>query len=991
MAENIKLGEDINLVPDSGIQFLDFDLSLGGKKSVNVMFLSSENDDIILLEEDTEGELSYVDGRNKKHAVKTENFSVPLKDVVKMFSREWVPLPYFRSKKAAAPQNGPINWVRARFVETATVAEQDARENEFKLTLAADTSLMPRTDGRDYLAPSEDDVENGDEFSFISFQPHLLDFLDMEWVYDWMFEMFKDRLFRAPRGASYTDDNVLEYMINTFETPRYHMACYLAFLHILKQRLDDISLKLVRSDPAFNVDLVLDLGNSRTCGLVIETVPDKQSADLNRAEALKIRDLSCPELRSNGEPFDSRIEFNTAHFGKNNLSMKSGRADAFEWHSMVRIGDEASRLSGQIDSRISNSGMSSPKRYLWDEDRREQDWVFNNTAPDGTARLNHGSAAKNTRFSLMVTSGGEPLSSFEPDDPTAVFAAEARYSRSSLMAFAIAEIIMQVLCMINSWEYRKHKGNASQPRRLRSLVMTIPSAMIAQERDILKNRARAAIDLVWACQGMDARGIERPKLEVDLDESSATQLVYLYSEFAETFSGNARSFIKLTKRPFIDDQRPDVLRVASIDIGGGTTDLVITDYSVKGSGGTGVIEPNQIFREGFNIAGDDVLRGIVEQHVLSVIMEAAIDCKVDPQVAESIMVRLFGGDSSGKGAEKQKLRHLFINIIAIPIALKILSQYEKYDPLETSSVDLVRFRDVFPAEIEAEGGEGSVVRVRRFLEEAIIESGGVDFVLSELNFPVDVKRIWATVNSVMGASVDAICEVLDTYACDVLLLSGRPSRLPYFIEKIQNSHALPPDRIIPLSNYSVGAWYPFRDTKSRITDPKTTAAMGASIGAVSRGNPKNFSFRSELLEYASTMCFIGMIADGRIREENIFYSNVDLNEEDYQFEGDGGEFSGKMDIGFRQLPLDWWPATKIYEIDYEYESVEKLRKWVPLQVTFKRENFKSGSINERFKIDMVTHDSDEAPGFSPRNLTFKLKTLREDDGYWLDTGIVFNK
>ena len=139
------------------------------------------------------------------------------------------------------------------------------------------------------------------------------------------------------------------------------------------------------------------------------------------------------------------------------------------------------------------------------------------------------------------------------------------------------------------------------------------------------------------------------------------------------------------------------------------------------------------------------------------------------------------------------------------------------------------------------------------------------------------------------------------------------------------------------------------------------------------------------------MRFIGMIADGRIRDENIFYSNVDLNDEDYQFEGDGGEFSGKMYIGFRQLPLDWWPATKIYEIDYEYESVEKLRKWVPLKVTFKRENFKSGSINEKIKIDMVTHDSDEAPGFSRRNLTFKLKTLREDDGYWLDTGIVFNK
>jgi hypothetical protein len=41
--------------------------------------------------------------------------------------------------------------------------------------------------------------------------------------------------------------------------------------------------------------------------------------------------------------------------------------------------------------------------------------------------------------------------------------------------------------------------------------------------------------------------------------------------------------------------------VASIDIGGGTTDLMICTYSAEAGQ---EIEPHQNFREGFRIAGD---------------------------------------------------------------------------------------------------------------------------------------------------------------------------------------------------------------------------------------------------------------------------------------------------------------------------------------------------------------------------------------------------
>ena len=58
------------------------------------------------------------------------------------------------------------------------------------------------------------------------------------------------------------------------------------------------------------------------------------------------------------------------------------------------------------------------------------------------------------------------------------------------------------------------------------------------------------------------------------------------------------------------------LRAASIDIGGGTTDLVITDYRLEGTGNNVSIFPGQLFREGFNIAGDDILKRLVQTQVI---------------------------------------------------------------------------------------------------------------------------------------------------------------------------------------------------------------------------------------------------------------------------------------------------------------------------------------------------------------------------------------
>ena len=148
---------------------------------------------------------------------------------------------------------------------------------------------------------------------------------------------------------------------------------------------------------------MLDVGNSRTCGLLIEAAGEL-GINLNNSYELALRDLSHPE-GVHTKPFESRVEFAQAWFGKNHLSRLGGRADAFVWPTMTRVGPEATRLAARRRGTEGNTGMSSPKRYLWDEEPQTREWRFNvayaqdQTAmpaagrADGAARQPEGRAA----------------------------------------------------------------------------------------------------------------------------------------------------------------------------------------------------------------------------------------------------------------------------------------------------------------------------------------------------------------------------------------------------------------------------------------------------------------------------------------------------------------------------------------------------------------------------------------------------------------------
>jgi len=136
-----------------------------------------------------------------------------------------------------------------------------------------------------------------------------------------------------------------------------------------------------------------------------------------------------------------------------------------------------------------------------------------------------------------------------------------------------------------------------------------------------------------------------PKIHMEWDEASCGQLVWLYNEAISHFAGQTEALFTAMARP---DRQPEAgetagrtLRVASLDLGGGTTDMAIAEYQLDdGIGGNVKITPQLLFREGFKIAGDDVLLDIIQRCVLPALQTQLQKSGVAD--AQALMATLFG-------------------------------------------------------------------------------------------------------------------------------------------------------------------------------------------------------------------------------------------------------------------------------------------------------------------------------------------------------------
>jgi len=973
--------QKITLIEASGVQFLDFGLRLPSEQARRQFVRQTANGPLLRLHIDGNSGrfLLYPAEGGAAEVVRPES-DIALADSLALLASQWLPLPVLRCTNGRRFINGPENWARCCLTP---LNEPDAAGHTHRITLAFDTRLVPDAEGGEQLGLSATDAQNGVCFALAWHNYELGEFLDLPWIDGWLRDVFVQQAtaLEARREAALTQ------ALREFE----YQAHYLNLLELLGEQLDLTEIAIQAPSlqtPAVNVDIILDVGNSHTCGILVEDHPE-ESNGLRQTYEMQLRDLSQPH-RVYNELFDSRLEFAEARFGSASFSMQSGRDNAFMWPSLTRTGREASRLALQRAGTEGSTGISSPRRYLWDEARYQPGWRFNAAGSHEEAQ------AIALPFTLLLNDEGVPLQALPEDERLPVFAAS--YSRSALMTFMLCELLAQAMMQMNSVAQRQRMPQSQAPRQLRHVILTLPSAMPKPEREIFRRRMQEAIALVWQAEGWqhgDPAAAHHtrplPDVQMEWDEATCGQMVWLFNETQVNFAGRAEDFFSSMVRPDRPHESDEVpgksLRIASIDIGGGTTDLAITRYRLDDGQGHNVkITPRLLFREGFKVAGDDILLDVIQLWILPALQQSLQQAGV--ALPEPLMQKLFGHDSRMDGLAT--LRQQITLQLFIPLAQAVLERYENWDPLDTHCEINALFGELVPRQPAAAVLSFVNGEIQRTL------SSENSFDLLAVPLVVSMTQLHSEFLQHRMAIVPALramCEVVSLYQCDVLLLTGRPSRFPGIQALVRHLQPLPGSRILSLEGYHTSDWYPF-NKQGRIDNPKSTAAVGAMLCLLALDlRLSSFWFRAGDFEPYSTIRYLGVLDDNAmLSDDNLCYREIDLDSSSFALDRKSSfRIRGNVCLGFRQLENERWPASPLYSLSIN--NPQLARKVAGESVLRIRLAVKSGADNSMPEQLMLSDARlDDGTRVPLDQLSLKLNTLsgtgNSNAQYWIDSGSI---
>ncbi|EAB8521216.1 hypothetical protein AVC93_23930, partial [Salmonella enterica subsp. enterica] len=538
---------------------------------------------------------------------------------------------------------------------------------------------------------------------------------------------------------------------------------------------------------------------------------------------------------------------------------------------------------------------------------------------------------------------------------------------------------------------------------------TLPSAMPKQEREIFRQRMFEALALVWKAMGWHPQDedfttpkqreksvVPVPEIQMEWDEASCGQLVWLYNEAISHYAGRTESFFNALARP---DRQPEpgvvpgrALRVASIDIGGGTTDMAIVHYQLDDGVGANVkITPHLLFREGFKVAGDDLLLDIIQRCVLPSLQTALQRAGVTD--AAALLATLFG--DSGRIDTQAILRQQTALQLFMPLGHAVLSAWEQSD-----------INDPF-AGLHATFGDLLIRRptsnVMNYIQQAIdhaLPSGSPTFDIFNVPLQIQFSQLQEALLAgqfTLTTPLHAVCEAISHYHCDILLVTGRPTCLPGVQALIRHLQPVPVNRIVWMDKYQVHEWYPFSQ-QGRIGNPKSTAAVGAMLCSLALDlRLPRFNFKAADIGAYSTVRYLGVLDNtvNTLRDENIWYHEIDLDKPGATLDARlHFPLRGNVTLGFRQLANSRWPATPLYCLSINSAELAKtIAGDGVLNVRLKLRGSSKDSAPESFTLsDAWLQDGTPVAADA---LTLKLNTLadRRHSGshYWIDSGSVYLK
>lgn len=905
----------------------------------------------------------------------------------------WLPIPFFllKGRKSAF---GPTNWCRGKLIPRSI----SGKERQYSLLLAFDTKAVFEKEDYENEDLNETPVftnstERSKTYSICNNEFKLVSYCSEEFNCEWV-DRFLLKLFHGV-------DSIQELRGVRMPKLRY-LALYMFLVRYLS-KFANIPQVLLFSDANVgqgNVDLVVDIGNSRTCAVLFD------GSDFTKCSPLELQDFTVPvnesgELNKHRDSFDMRLAFRAADFG-GNLGLANSRQ--FIYPSFIRLGKEASYLIHKAANMNigaeKNSTFSSPKRYLWDSRPQKNEWEF--VYVPGEEDKNH---------SIYVPGISEQLETDGSLNLEGNGGIMMHYSRKTLMTFAFLEILSQAKLQINSYEQRSYWGDESMPRRIGRIIITAPTAMSHVEQLALRKCAEdAAIMLNRFYSDTFSEECDDAELRKQVqvipsaktianrsdwiyDEATSAQFVFLYAEIKERYQKHVREYFNFygKVRSDLEGYNEKSLTIGSVDIGAGTTDVMIAAYKFKDASQQCQLTPVPLFWDSFYKAGDDLLKELVHQLVIEG-KHSPIERKLRQMGKNPVEVlQPFLGTNNGVSYRNRQLRSDFNIQVSVPIVsyyLELMRQ-NKEERRELS------FDDIFANNVPTKP-------VLDHFEESF------GFKLQDLTWTYDKNVVGALIKKTFDSLIGKISSLFACYKCDIVLLSGRPTSLEPLTSLFLDYFAISPNRLKAMNDYRVGRWYPedkrypFIDGNGGFINPKSIVTTGAMIGQIASNGGLN-GFTLDLSELNAilqpTTDYFGYL------DNNLVFTKSFLTPENNVAEIEVSSLPFR--IGTRQKDIASYPSRPFYMIDFNDYKIEdrvrgrydddiddntiamgiknekqKILRGFPLKVRLARD---FAADKEQISVDSIEDIQGNAVN---RNfINMQVQSMSEVDNFWLDSGI----
>ncbi|MBU0490052.1 MAG: virulence factor SrfB [Bacteroidetes bacterium] len=908
----------------------------------------------------------------------------------KKIETTWFPMPFFQLNGRRS-DFGPTNWCRFKLIPNG----HEGRTKKYNILLAFDTRTVFMEEGFEDEDLQETPIftnaaETSKNYALCNTEEGLLGYCSADrncnWVDKYILKQF--------HGIDNIDDRRLEL-------PKMRYLAQFIFLNRYIQQfasLPTITLFSNRNAAYGNVDMVVDIGNSRTCAVLFD------NSDFTRLSPLELQNftsfISEGTLNKCRDSFDMRLAFRKADFG-GEFGLDNSRQ--FVYPSMIRLGKEANKLIHQATNMNTGaektSTFSSPKRFLWDEKPQKQEWEFVQLQGE-------------TAQPIYIEGISEQL---KEDGTLGDGSIKNRYSRKALMTFAFLEILAQAKMQINSQTQRNHWGNESMPRKIGRIIVTCPTAMSHKEQIALRKCAEdAAIMLdrffdntysaeideteyrkrVQVIPSAKKLSLNEERAEWIFDEATAAQFVFLYAEIKERYQKNVKDYFDLYGkiRRDLDGYNKKSLTVGSVDIGAGTTDVMIASYKYDDSSAQCTLRPIPMYWESFYLAGDDLMKQLVQQLVIEG-RNSPIEQKLRQLGKNPVeILQPFLGTDTGVSFQNRRLRNDFNLQVSVPIVLHYLELLN-----ENKDDAILSYRDIF----EKNPPTQKVFQHFR-------ESFGFDF--TELQWTYKKRVLADIMEKTFDSLIGKISSLLSYYECDIVLLSGRPTSLKPLSDLFLKYYAISPNRLKSMNDYRVGRWYPedkrypFINGNGRFINPKSIITTGAMIGQIA-GNGGLNGFALDLTDLKKKLLPTTYYF-GKLNEESLAYLNTIISPDNNFAKFDISSFPCR--IGVRQIDIPAYPTRPFYTLDFNDFKIEDrvlgrfdednppinqvqqeiqkekdtIRRGMPLKVSISRD------INEDIeKLTLEEVTDREGNSLNKNFFSLQVQSLSEVENFWLDSGI----